>query len=335
MDIKTISSKNYIPVIDPMHLQQSPDEFLAENGGFLDKVAVIAKSSSGFVHYRSSIAPSHRNAGEFFSTFTNIADSIGIKVIALVNGLADSFMAQNRGYSAIKDGGNQNFSYICPTRSSYSTYLKSIITEVLNFPVSGLVVKSVKLPHEDFCFCERCCRIFSSLAEIDRIFSLGDIKRDSSLETQWINWRKGNIARIIETALGDTLKGKSQFPTYLTVDIDPSVGDLQGALTHYGQDINIFSRFAIPTIHLSAWTNFPKKADSQEYRILIKSLNAIKSFKNKTKKDIGLYIWGITNEQSLEIVDALSEEMEFKTIFIQNHFPEQYQQHRETHLGLS
>ena len=88
MDIRTISSHNLIPVIDPVFLKQSPDEFLAENGGFLSEVAVVGKSSSGFVHYRSATAPTDQETKEFFSTFSTIADSIGIKVYGFVNGLA-------------------------------------------------------------------------------------------------------------------------------------------------------------------------------------------------------------------------------------------------------
>ncbi|MHA1124193.1 MAG: hypothetical protein ACTSO7_00805 [Candidatus Heimdallarchaeota archaeon] len=333
MDIRTISSHNFIPVIDPIVIKQSSDEFLAENGGFLSEVAVIGKSTSGFVHYRSATAPTYKDSNEFFSTFSSIADSIGIKVHAFINGLADSFLGKNPGYSTAKHGGNPNENFICPTRDAYSVYLKSIITEIMTYPIKEIVLDNLRIAHEDYCFCERCSRTFSRSSDIDRIFSLSDLQRDNTLFERWINWRKNNLAKIMGE-VSSVLAGRTDIPLNITMDIDPTSKGAQGALLHFGQDVRLINQFGNPTIHLSAWTPYPGAINTPEYQILVNNLDFIKTFQNQTQKDINLFLWGIEEESIFEIIDALKQDIKFKNIYIQNHFPIDYQKRRETHLGL-
>jgi len=333
MDIRTISSHNYIPVIDPEFLKQSPDEFLAEHGGFLSEVAVVAKSTSGFVHYRSATAPTHRDTNEFFSTFSSIADSIGIKVYAIVNGLADSFLAKNPGYSAIKDGGNPNPDFIDPFKTSYINYLNSIIEETISFPIQGVILDNVRFPHEDFSFCENCCRKFSEAFGIERIFSLNDLHKDQNLYAQWIQWR-ANAIEVILKEVKACIAVKRKVELNVVIDIDPTIEGSKGALVQFGQNIEIFGRYGTPTIHLSAWTPFPSSIDSPEYKTLIRTLKSAKEYQAKSNTALNLFLWGLENEASLEVVEALNNEITFTNTFIQNYLPEDYQKRREIHLGL-
>lgn len=334
MDIRTISSKNLIPVIDPAFIKQSPDEFLAENGGFLSEVAVVGKSSSGFVYFRSTTAPSNRETSEFFSTFASIADSIGIKVHAFVNGLADAFFAKNTSYSAIKDGGNPNPYFVDPFKDSYINYLKSVITELLNFPVQGLIIDDIKFPREEFSFCESCRRAFSEHYGIERMFSLGDIQRDNVLEQRWIKWRKDKIEEIIkDIATTSSLKPNVDFS--FTIDIDPTIRAEKGALKHFGQDIFVISKYGIPTVHLSPWTSYPNTPSAPEFKAMKDSVQFIKQFQAQTQKPVNLYLWGVENESVLSLLDALKGEVTFRKVFIQNYFPKDFQKRREIHLGLT
>ncbi len=332
MDIRTISSHNYIPVIDPVFLKQSPDEFLAENGGFLSEVAVIGKSTSGFVHYRSTTAPTDRETNEFFSTFTTIADSIGIKVYGYVNGLADSFLGKNLGYSAIKDGGNPNVNFVDPTKESYTNYLKSITTEILGFPVKGMVLDNIRFPREVYSFRENSCRRFSERYGIERIFSLSDLQRDPNLLKQWTVWRKDAIETILRE-LSENIRLKKAIDLDITMDIDSTIGAEKGALTHFGQDISVISKYGNPTIHLSAWTPFPNAIDTKEYQVLLNSLNFVKNYQGKNK--LNLFIWGVEDESIVPVIDALKAAFAINHIFIQNHYPIDYQTRREIHLGLA
>ncbi|MHA1154524.1 MAG: hypothetical protein ACTSQK_00295 [Candidatus Heimdallarchaeota archaeon] len=333
MDIRSISSQNLIPIIDPTNLRQSPDEFLAENGGFLSEVAVVGKSTSGFVHFRSATAPTNRDTNEFFSTFSTIADSIGIKVYALVNGLADNFFGKNPSYSAIKDGGNSIDSFVDPFKDSYTTYLKSIIDEVSNHPIQGILLDNIRFPHEEYSFCERCRRSFSSAYGIERMFSLGDIQRDPNLGAEWLNWRKNRIETILRE-LSQTLTLKKDLAVSITIDIDPTLEGPIGALKHFGQDINVIGNYGTPAIHLSAWTPYPASPDASEFQLLIKNLDFVKKYQARTQQDVNLFLWGVEDESILPIIDSLKKEIKFKNIFIQNHSPSDYQKRREIHLGL-
>lgn len=330
MDIRTISSHNLIPVIDPVFLKQSPDEFLAENGGFLSEVAVVGKSSSGFVHYRSATAPTDRETNEFFSTFSTIADSIGIKVYGFVNGLADSFLAKNPGYSAIKDGGNPNNDFVDPFKTSYTNYLKSITTEIIGFPVKGMLLDNIRFPREEYSFCENCCRRFSERYGIDRIFSLSDLQKDPNLINQWITWRKDAIETILRE-LSESIQSQKAIDLDITIDIDPTMNASKGALDHFGQDISVISKYGNPTIHLSAWTAFPNAVDTPEYQSLLNSL----SFAKNVQSQLNLFIWGVEDESLITIIDAIKEELPINRVFLQNHFPVDYQKRREIHLGSS
>ncbi|MEA2071436.1 MAG: hypothetical protein U9O98_09110 [Asgard group archaeon] len=333
MDIRTISSHDFIPVIDPIHVQQSPDEFLAENGGFLDKVAVIGKSTSGFVHFRSSTAPTYRETDEFFSNFASIADSIGIKVYAYINALADSFLANNPGYSAIKDGGNPNKDFVCPTKDSYINYLDSVVSEVLSFPVQGVILENVRYPGEDFSFRETTTRDFSDAYGIDRIFSLNDLQQDSRIYEEWLKWRREKIEKIIQS-ISEVVTNVKNTDYYVTIDIDPTLKGEKGALRHFGQDIYVIQEYAQPIIHLSAWTPLPSSPESVEFQQLMASLEFVKTYKETADKPINLYLWGIETEEQLNIIDIIIEEITFNSVFVQNHFPSDYQKRREIHLGI-
>jgi hypothetical protein len=331
MDIRTISSKNFIPIIDPAFLKQSPDEFLAENGGFLSEVAIVAKSTSGFVHYRSATAPTDRNTNEFFSTFSSIADSIGIKVYAFVNGLADAFLAKNQSHSAIKDGGNPNSHFVDPFKGSYVNYLKAIFTEIMSFPIQGILLDNIKFPREDYSFCEKCRRSFSDAFNIERIFSLSDLQRDPNLFGQWMEWRSKALEDIL-SELASTFTRSIDFN--ITIDIDPTLNGQNGAYKQFGQKIETFAKFGIPTLHLSAWTPHPATTESQEYKSLVKSIEFAKDFQAKNQSPVNIIVWGIESEDSLKIIESLKDEIPIKQIFVQNHFPSDYQKLREIHLGL-
>ncbi|MBN1328738.1 MAG: hypothetical protein JXA54_04615 [Candidatus Heimdallarchaeota archaeon] len=333
MDIRTLSSHNYIPIIDPAYLKQSPDEFLAENGGFLSEVAVIAKSTSGFVHFRSAIAPTDRDTNEFFSTFTSIADSIGIKVYALVNGLADSFLAKNPGYSAIKDGGNPNPNFIDPFKTQYTNYLKGILTEIISFPIHGVLLDNIRFPRENYSFCENCRRQFSERYGIERIFSLGDMQRDNNLYTYWNQWRANALEAILEE-MSVVTSSKKNVPLSITIDIDPTIGP-QGAFTQYGQKIDSIAKYGVPTIHLSPWSPYPSTTSVPEYQTLKKNLQFAKAFQEKNQIALNLYLWGVESESFADIIDDLKKEISIAKIFVQNHIPQDYQKRREIHLGLS
>ncbi|HUU79570.1 MAG TPA: hypothetical protein VMX55_14585 [candidate division Zixibacteria bacterium] len=333
MDIRSISSQNLIPIIDPTTLKQSPDEFLAENGGFLSEVAIVGKSTSGFVHYRSSTAPAHRETSEFFSTFASIADSIGIKVYAYVQGFADEFFAKNKGYSAIKDGGNPNDYFVDPFKAPYTNYLKSIFTEIISYPIQGIILDNIRFPREEYSFCESCRRAFSDQHGIDRIFSLGDIQRDERLLNDWLLMRKNKLDEILnELAL--TITSKQGLELNIVMDIDPAVEGEKGAYRHYGQDINVIGKYGIPTIHLSAWTPYPNSKSDPEYQLLQKNLKFIKDYKAKTQKVVNLMLWGIESDTSLNLIDDIKSELDFNKIYIQNNFPVDFRKRRETHLGL-
>jgi hypothetical protein len=335
MDIRTLSSHNLIPVIDPAFLKQSPDEFLAENGGFLSEVAIVGKSTSGFVHYRSATAPMSRDSNEFFSTFASIADSIGIKVHGFVHALADSFLAKNRGYAAIKDGGNPSPDFVCPTKESYINYLNSIIKEITNFPVKGLIIDNIRFPREEYSFCESCCRSFSEKYNIDRIFSLNDLQKDATLIQNWIDWRKEKIETIIKE-VSSSVKNRSDLNFTIIMDVDPTLQAEKGALRQFGQDINIIAKHTSPCIHLSAWSPLPKSTSGPEYKLLSRSLQFVKEFKQTHQEiPVNLYLWGIENDSQLGIIESLKEEVAFKKVFVQNHLPEDYQKRREIHLGIS
>jgi len=334
MDIRTISSHNYIPIIDPAFLKQSPDEFLAENGGFLSEVAVVAKSTSGFVHYRSATAPTDRDTNEFFSTFTSIADSIGIKVYAIVNCLADSFLAKNTGYSAIKDGGNPNSEFVDPFKTQYTNYLNAIISEVINFPIKGIILDNIRFPREQYSFCESCRRSFSDRFGIERIFSLGDVQRDNNLFAHWNQWRSKTLETIYNELVAKA-STKSNLDLSITMDIDPTLEGNRGALIHFGQRIDLIAKYATPTLHLSSWTPFPASSETAEFQALKKSIKFAKNFQTKNQTPLNLAIWGVENESTFGIIDALAEDISISKVFIQNHFPSDFQKRREIHLGLT
>ena len=114
------------------------------------------------------------------------------------------------------------------------------------------------------------------------------------------------------------------------MDIDPTLEGPIGALKHFGQDINVIGNYGIPTIHLSAWTPFP----TDDFQLLKNNLDFVKKYQDRTKHEVNLFLWGVEDESILPLIDDLKKEVKFKQIFIQNHWPDDYQKRREIHLGL-
>jgi hypothetical protein len=89
LDVREILSKGFVLVLDPTSRSTEaetggadPNAFLAEHGGWVEEIAIVAKAESGQVTYKSAAAPTHPNA--IFADFVELANDLGIRVYAIV-----------------------------------------------------------------------------------------------------------------------------------------------------------------------------------------------------------------------------------------------------------
>ncbi|MFX0116172.1 MAG: hypothetical protein ACFFB3_16600 [Candidatus Hodarchaeota archaeon] len=110
MDVREVLSKGFVLILDPTAKSTEaepgstdPNAFLAEHGGWIEEVAIVAKAESGHVTYKSAAAPTHQNA--IFPDFVELANDLGIRVYAVVHSMGDQYFGQDYQYTALRSGG--------------------------------------------------------------------------------------------------------------------------------------------------------------------------------------------------------------------------------------
>ena len=161
MVIKEILVNDGVLIVDPKAIKETPDEFLAKYGSYMDSVCLIAKSEAGTTFYPSFTAPKDQEHGDFFSSFAQIASDIGIKVFAIIHSNIDYYLSQNPNFQMKQSGGSLIRGYICPIRQQYWYYLAELGLEVAKHPIEGIIFKDATFPRENTCFCENCKREFA------------------------------------------------------------------------------------------------------------------------------------------------------------------------------
>ena len=122
---------------------------------------------------------------------------------AIANANPDVVPVSDAGEPATRERRYFDWSYVCPTHPDYREGLLETIADV--GAVSGDVrLDDVGFPRPEYCFCERCTRLFEESAFDDRFA-----------------WRENVITEFVAEAT-DRIPGRS----YLTVHPDPYPGHL-------------------------------------------------------------------------------------------------------------
>lgn len=330
MTIQDYISKGGTLVLDPVEMSTSADEILANYGNIVDSICIVAKSEAGSAYYPSSTAPKDPRFGELFTAFAQIANDIGIRVYALIHGNMDGFFSRDPNFQMHRSGGIALEGYVCPTQEVYWQYLAEIAVEVASkSQIEGIILKDLMYPRDVACFCENCRRTFALEVNIDRDFSLEQLKKKPAIYSKWqtnrVNALRGMISTIINRVHSEK---KVEIITELV--LDPETLYFDGATNHFAQDIRMISQITPHVLlHLHPWSSFPTNDD--EMNVLMDALAPIRERMEGMRNSI--FLWQ-PDTTTFNYAQSLQNQLSSSHIFFTDYQPVSFLNRRTLHLNL-
>lgn len=339
LDVREILSKGFVLVLDPTSKSTEaetggadPNAFLAEHGGWVEEIAIVAKAESGQVTYKSAAAPTHTNA--IFPDFVELANDLGIRVYAIVYSMGDEYFGQDFKYSALRSGGTEIRNFICPSQISYWKYLGTVSREIAKHPVTGIVYLEFMYPRREFCFCKRCTRDFGDLTGIGSDFTFNDIARDTQYYSRFIEWRSDVLSAAYDEVFAAARSVKDDIQLIPVVDIDPETGWNQGIREHFGYDIDmLLTKTPSLAYHLMPFSPIAPEPGTASWNDLRNALRARSGLEGSYDKS--LVVWGLLQEESGSWIQQLQEETNSTRVFARLSYPDSYIVKREIHRGIT
>ena len=318
-------------IFDPAETTEPADELLSLYGNYIDSICLVAKSEVGSTYFQSSTAPKDPRYGDTFFSFAQIANDIGIRVYALVHGNMDGFFSRDPNFQMYHSNSSPIDGYVCPNQEVYWQYLSEIAAEIaVKIDLDGILLKDVNYPRDIACFCDNCRRNFASSNNIDRDFSLEQLKKRANLFAKWQDFRTAGLRNTISTVVNRVYKEK-KIDILSELLLDPQTNYLEGTSTYFGQDINTMTQVAPHLLlHIHPWSPLPAtKPELAKLQTALEPLaGKLRSGKNS------LFAWDVTPESFnllLELKDALGSDQ----LFFTNYQPSSYLNRRSLHLNLS
>ncbi len=330
MSIQEIIEKGGTYVFDPAETSQLPDEILANYGNFIDSICIVAKSEAGSSYYQSSTAPKDPRFGEIYSSFSQLASDIGIQVYAMVHGNIDGFFSRDPNFQMNRSGGTAIEGYVCPSQEIYWQYLAEVVSEITTKSnIEGIILKDVLYPRDQSCFCDNCRRKFALANDIDRDFSLEQIRKRPNLITKWQNDRIESLRNTISTVVNRVYKEK-KIDILSEILLDSATNYFDGAKEHFGQDIGVITQLTPHILlHIHPWSDLP--SNNVELGQLKEKLQPYESRLSTGQNS--LFAWDVS-PANFEMLSQLKDTYSSSRIFFTDYKPSSYLNRRTLNLNL-
>ncbi len=331
MDLRELLMNELNPILDPTIINMAPSQFIAEYGGNLSKVGIVAKPPSGRVYYNSSTAPKDPVYGNFLNEFVKISSDI-FDVYAVVNTLLDNYMAMDSKYASVKSGGENSTTHICPSEITIN-YLTKILEEIAQYQIKGVILAGNTFINRNYCFCDNCKAEFSQISGVPSSFDFNRIKIDSELQSKWKIWRADKLSNMVTTLVEHLKEVNNKLEVYSEIYLEPAVNYTENMELDYGQSIELLSRVTKILFNIHPWTPILPELNSREYTKLISSITGIESFKRGEVKPALLY-FNVTEDEELNMIKSISSKISAEAIYTYNGYLMEYNQLRENHINL-
>ncbi len=333
METRDILVRGFGLILDPLTMPMPIDEFLGKYGGYIDTLAIVAKSPEGVAYYPSNSAPRHASYEGFFPVVSSIANDIGIKVYGVIYSNVDRFLGKDPNFRIVKSGGIPVDGYVCPGQETYWQYLGSVAQEVASYDVEGIILKDIAYPHEEYCFCDTCRHNFAMETNItDRDFGLDYVKRSKILYERWLKMRVSNIEQLVRTVVR-AVHSERNVKVLPEIIVEKEIGYFDGAFIHYGEDYaRLIETSNQIMLSLNPWSQQLPNRDSDEYEELV---NLLTPFRELSSKGLNTSLFVVKpNDSMLESIESLKSFLGSENVFVQEELPQNYLELRSKFLGL-
>ncbi|MHA2335240.1 MAG: hypothetical protein ACXAEU_24630, partial [Candidatus Hodarchaeales archaeon] len=295
MDMQDILEKQYIMVIDPYSERDSSsfevDSLMVEIAEHVEEVAIVVKAESGKVLYRSMAAPRESRFPEYFPSFVQLANDLGIKVNAFIYAHGDNFMGSQRGYSVERSGGAEVREFVCPSQKSYWKYLSTVAREIARYPVESIVFTEMMYPRQEYCFCKRCRREFSDEHNIEFETSFTELSKEPEYYERFTDWRSELIGSTLSEVFDSARRAKPGINTSVILPLDPETEWVEGARVHHGLDLSYIADVTNSLVlHIMPWSPLYPEPETDTWNTLVGMIKAIKRIRSDF--EFSLYLWG-------------------------------------------
>ncbi|MFW9991463.1 MAG: hypothetical protein ACFFD4_05345 [Candidatus Odinarchaeota archaeon] len=339
MELGDILEKKHIVVIDP-YSERDPSTFevdtlMVEIAEQVEEVALVTKSESGKVLYKSMAAPRDSRFPDYFPSFVQLANDLGIKVHAFIYAHGDSFMGAQRGYSVLRSGSQEVREFVCPSQKSYWKYLSTVAREVARFPVDSVIFSELMYPRQEYCFCQRCRREFSDEYNASFEVTFSELANEPEYYDRFVDWRSELIGSTL-SEIFDSARRASPNPdlrTGLVLPLDPETGWVEGARVHHGLDLPFIGDVSRSLVlHVMPWSPLYPEPGTDTWNAMVSTIKGMRRIRSDF--ELSLYIWGVQNEFNIDWLDQLKDEVKAEHVFVRLDTPPLYNIKREITRGL-
>ncbi|MHA1722304.1 MAG: hypothetical protein ACTSXW_04410 [Candidatus Baldrarchaeia archaeon] len=228
------------------HANIDPSTFIGEYGGYMDKLAVVAKAESGEVLYQSSIAPPLIDKENFVEHVSNIASYLDIKVYIAMHAFLDKLFHKKFKVIGLdsEKPPTPDVDFICPNRKGYWKYLAEIMVEVVKLQISGIFLLDFRYPWRNYCFCTECIKDFRTREDLPVYFHYGLLEEKSETYDKWLEWRSEILYDALKSLTDRMNSLGTEVPVILEIIVDPISQMLEGVFKYFGQDLRKLSNLA-------------------------------------------------------------------------------------------
>ncbi|MHA1916920.1 MAG: hypothetical protein ACTSUV_01190 [Candidatus Ranarchaeia archaeon] len=336
MDYRDLLNRKITPVLSPYTIEDSANEFLAKFGGFLEKIALVAKPPSGLSFYRSKLVSEHSEYRTWFSSYAKLCVDVGFQTYGVMSALADLQYGRDPKYRTFDNMNNNAPDYVCPSRKSFWQYLAAVGKELASFDLTGIILSDTRFVRDEFCLCSHCRNEFAEISGLKNDFQWDEIQSNPSMKNRWIEWKRDTLVNNLQFFCDEVWSAKRNIDIAIKADLDPEIGLENGAMMHFGQDLQAFGEMTgHALVHPYLFTPIiptPSTSDL-EFNNLLESMNYFKDLQNKQFKT-SIYWWGNAGEQELQFVEALRTATNAGDIFLYSSYPKEYRRWRESILGI-
>ena len=330
LDIRELLSREIVLTIDPAQSTLDANSILAEWGGYIKELAVVAKAEDGRVSYPSAAAPS---STDFLADFSALASDLDIKTYAIVHSFGDSFMGEDFAYSTGRSGEMVERDFVCPRNTSFWKYMGTICREIARFPVTGIILAEHYYPRQEYCFCKRCRRELDELTGVGFDVTYTQLSKAANILPRFHSWRQETITESLREIMNSVKSEREDMEIYVMVPLDPATDWGEGVRTHMGMDPEaIVGLGAGIVFHTMPFTPMYPEPGDENFLKLVQGTRVARRAQEH-KKD--LFIWGLEREENVSWLERLKQEAKAQRIMARLDYPESFNRKIEIHRGLS
>jgi hypothetical protein len=339
MELLSLISRGITPVIDFKSTKGDVKPFLAKYGGHLNSIGIVVKDETGRGYFEGTAAPPGSPESKFLQQSSELFQTVGIKVYAIVHAFLDSRVTREPRFRTVSRSGKKSERFSCPvngtTQSNLVKFLDDLVSTKL---VDNIVLIDNGFVRKDYCFCETCQNDFALRNKLPLPITINTITSKPQLAEDWVKWRAEAITNFIDMSskrvTEASSKAQKEVTFYASIDIDERTGFTKGAHQNFGETIEDMAKSSNIAARVQPWTPIIPSKGSPEYGKVFSDLKTISNILSDFGRKGVILTWNIEDDEQLGTVKDMGKALPAAALLSFQSFPQSTVSQRDAHLGL-